>query len=71
MVPLSRRDKDGFDSASSLVVIVGVAIIGAGYLIRELGVEDAHMFGLVIGVPVAVIGIALSFFGNNDDINFP
>jgi hypothetical protein len=71
VAPLSQRDKDGFDSASLLVTIVGAAIVGAGYLIRELGVEDAHMFGLVIGVPVAVIGIALSFFGNNDDIYFP
>ena len=53
------------------VILIGAAIIGVGYLIRWLGVDDAHKFGLFFGVPVCIIGVVLSFFTKDDNRWWP
>ena len=66
----TSEDNDG-DLVALQIVLFGLAIIGAGYLIWWLGVEKAHMFGLFFGVLICIIGLVVGAIANKDDFFMP
>lgn len=53
------------------ILLVGATIIGLGYLVRWLGVDNAHKFGLFFGVPVCIVGVLFLLFVKDDNRWWP